>query len=261
VTAEAYSVSQKFPAAPRREFVTDRHYLLYSAAGSMRLEAEGRVWALPPARAALIAAGRPVHVTLPQAVSACSVLFNAAFIPPPCATLTVVNMSPLARELILHCRDWTDPENALDPYGRQIFLTLAAVVAKLAATPSQASIPVPNSRGLAQALALTEQRIAGNPDFATIAGEVAMTPRSLARYFAAEMGMTWRQALRRLRMIRALELLSDESATISETAFAVGYASLSAFNSAFREFVGETPTSYRLGLRRAGEAGPLPYAN
>jgi AraC-like DNA-binding protein len=242
VTAEAYSVSQEFPAAARREFVTDRHYLLYSAA----------------ARAALIAAGRPVHVTLPQSVTACSVLYDATFIAHPPTTLTVVNMSPLARELILHCRNWTNREKELDPYARQIFLTLAVVVAKLATTPSRASIPVPTSRGLAQALALTEQRIAGTPDFATIAAEVAMTPRSLARYFANEMGMTWRQALRRLRMIRALELLAEESANISETAFAVGYASLSAFNSAFREFVGETPTAYRLGLRVAGEARPEP---
>lgn len=250
MTAEAYSVSRTFSAAPRSEFLFDRHYLLYSAAGAMRLEAEGKVWALPPARAALIAAGRSIQVTLPQAVVACSVLFDTAFIPPPAAALTVVNMSPLARELILHCSTWKDPEEPLDSYARQLFLTLAAVVARLAATPSQAAMPAPKSRGLAQALALTEERIAADPDFETIAAEVAMTPRSLARRFATEMGMTWRQALRRLRMIHALELLADESASITGTAFAVGYTSLSAFNIAFREFVGETPTAYRRGLRR-----------
>jgi AraC-like DNA-binding protein len=256
VAAEAYSVSRTFAATPRREFLTDRHYLLYSAAGSMRLEADGKVWALPPARAALIAAGQPVHVTLTQTVIACSVLFDAAFIPHPRTALTVVNMSALARELILHCRAWTDPETALDPYGRQIFLTLAAVVTRLTSTPSPAAMPAPKSRGIAQAMALTEQRIAGALDFEAIAAEVAMTPRSLARHFATEMGMTWRQALRRLRMIRALELLAEESANITETAFAVGYTSLSAFNAAFREFVGETPTAYRRGLRAAGDAGP-----
>ena len=83
-----------------------------------------------------------------------------------------------------------------------------------------------------------------------------MTPRSLARRFATEMGMTWRQALRRLRMIHALELLAEGTGSITETAFAVGYTSLSAFNIAFLEFVGETPTSYRRGLRGADDARP-----
>src|SRR3954465_7627124 len=43
VTAEAYSVFRTFPASPRAEFLTDRHYLLYSAAGAMRLEADSKV--------------------------------------------------------------------------------------------------------------------------------------------------------------------------------------------------------------------------
>jgi len=60
------------------------------------------------------------------------------------------------------------------------------------------------------------------------------------------------QSLRRLRMIRALELLAEDSAGITKIAFTVGYTSLSAFNAAFREFVGETPSSYQQGLRGAG---------
>jgi AraC-like DNA-binding protein len=223
----------------------------------MRLEAEGKVWALPPARAALIAAGRPVEVTLPQPVVACSVLFDRNFIAPPAATLTVVNMSRLARELILHCGAWTDPDRPLDPYGRQLYLTLAAVVAKLAAVPSAVAMPAARSTALSRALALTEERIAAAPDFETIAAQVAMTPRSLARRFAAELGMTWRQALRRLRMIRALELLAEDSASITQTAYSVGYTSLSAFNAAFLEFIGETPSAYRRSLQSAGQARPM----
>ena len=247
--AEAYSVSSTFPAAPRSEFKTDRHYLLYSVSGAMRLEADGKVWALPPARAALIAAGRPIHVTLPQAVRSCSVLFDPEFVAPPVASLTVVNMSPLARELILACGGWTDPDRPLDTYGRQLFLALAAVIAKLAVTPSEAAMPTPTSRGLVEAMTIMEARLAEDLAFEAIAQEIGMTPRSLARRFAAEMGMTWRQALRRVRMIRALELLADSSANVTQTAFTVGYSSLSAFNAAFFDFVGETPTSYRNNIR------------
>jgi AraC-like DNA-binding protein len=254
VAAEAYSVFQTFPAASRAEFSSDRHYLLYAAAGSMRLEAEGKLWALPPARAALVATGHSIHVTLPHRVVACCVLFEPGFIPKPASNLAVFNVNSLARELILHCGSWTDRDTELDPYGRQIFRTLAAVIARQAATPSRAALPAPRSKALIRALMLTEERISGDPDFTAIATEIAMTPRSLARRFASEMGMTWRQALRRLRIIRALELLAEDHASVTEVAFAVGYTSLSAFNAAFLDIAGETPTSYRRSLRTAAAA-------
>jgi transcriptional regulator GlxA family with amidase domain len=109
-------------------------------------------------------------------------------------------------------------------------------------------MPAAKSPGLVRAMAWTEERMAEAPDFETLARDIAMTPRSLARRFAGEMGMTWRQALRRLRMIRALELLAEPAASITQTAFAVGYSSLSAFNAAFLDFTGETPSSYRYSL-------------
>lgn len=255
-TAEAYSVARLFPPTVRAEFRFDRHYLLYCTAGTMRLEAEGKVWSLPPSRAAIIAAGRSIHVTLPQAVMACSVLFDRTFIPAPTEALTVINMSPLARELILTCRIWTDVNKPLDPYARQLFATLAAVASQLAATPSNAAMPLPRSSGVAAAVQLTEQQMANAPDFASIARDVAMTERSLARHFSDEMGMTWRQALRQLRIIRAMELLGTNDTTITQAAYTVGYASLSAFNAAFLEISGQTPTAYRIGI----EGASLPYA-
>jgi transcriptional regulator GlxA family with amidase domain len=88
--------------------------------------------------------------------------------------------------------------------------------------------------------------------FEAVADAVAMTPRSLARRFEAEMGMTWRMALRHLRVIRSLDHLAGGS-TVTQAAFAVGYSSLSAFNAAFREIMDETPTSFsRAVARQAG---------
>lgn len=254
--AEAYSVVGVFPPAERAEFSFDRHYLLYCTAGSMRLEAQGNVWSLTPSRAALIAARQSVHVSLPRTVTACSVLFDTGFIPSPATALVVVNMNSLARELILACRGWTETDRPLSPYAQKIFAALAAVVGQLAVKPSNATMPVPATGGVAAAMALTEQRMADSPDFASIARDVAMTERSLARHFANEMQMTWRQALRRLRVIRAMELLAEEGATITETAYAVGYSSLSAFNAAFMEVSGETPTAYRTGMGNAHRFDP-----
>ncbi len=87
------------------------------------------------------------------------------------------------------------------------------------------------------------------PQFDAIASAVGQSPRSLSRSFAKDLGMTWGQALRRLRMIRAVEALAASDASVLNVALAVGYGSLSAFNAAFLDFTGQTPSAYRASFR------------
>jgi AraC-like DNA-binding protein len=249
---EAYAFFQDFAPEPTRTFQVDRHYLLYASKGAMRLEAEGRAWSLPPARAALIAAGKPIEITIAQPMTVCSVLFDPGFTSTPPAALTVFEMTSLAREMILECRQWGPDDGPLSDYARQMFTTLSAVTWRLAESPSPAVMPVGRSPAVRRALELTENRIAEETSFVDIADAVAATPRSLSRHLADEIGMTWRQALRRIRMIRAIEALSATPAPVTEVAMAVGYGSLSAFNAAFRDFTGMTPTDYRASFHIPG---------
>lgn len=242
---KAYCLHSSFEPAEPAEFKTDRHYLLYALEGTLRLEAQGRRWSLPPARAALIAAGQPVTISILSKLTSASVLFAPDFIAAPRKILSVFDVSPLARELIYECRAWGPDSGPLSTYAERLFATLAAVVATLAQNPNPCYLPTPSSRALERALALTEKHHAGSPDFKTIARETGQSPRSLARRFADEMGMTWRQALRRIRIIRAVEALAESNAPITEIALAVGYNSLSAFNGAFRDLTGKSPSEYR----------------
>jgi AraC-like DNA-binding protein len=85
--------------------------------------------------------------------------------------------------------------------------------------------------------------------FEDLAAEVGLAPRSLARRFADETGMTWRAVLRRQRLLRAIEELATSDAPVTKIAFTVGYSSLSAFNAAFQDLTGRTPTEYRASFR------------
>ena len=122
---------------------------------------------------------------------------------------------------------------------------------RLAETPSPASMPAPACPVLARALALTAEQIDAAPSFAAIARAAGQSERGLARLFAAETGLTWRACLRRMRMIRAIEALAGTGDSVTEVALAVGYSSISAFNAAFRDFTGRTPTDYRASFRQA----------
>ena len=246
---EAFCFHRSFEPADPSEFRMDRHYFLYALEGTLRLEALGRRWTLPPARGALIAANEPVTLTILSRLTSASVLFSPEFTALPAQPLSIFDMSPLARELVRECRGWGADNAPLTPYARQVFATLAEVVWRLAQTPSPCYLPVPSSAGLARALALTEEQADGLPKFTDIARASGQSPRALARRFADELGMTWREALRRIRIIRAVEALAASEASVTEIAMAVGYQSLSAFNAAFRDLVGTSPTDYRDSFR------------
>ncbi|MFD9736721.1 AraC family transcriptional regulator [Umezawaea sp. NPDC059074] len=245
VTRPAYSFVRSFAAGPTRDLQVERHYLLCASAGALRLEAEGRTWVLPPARAALIRAGRPIRVGVPRPVTTASVLFDTGFAPVPPSSLTVFDLSPLARGLVAECGQWGESEEPLTPYAVALFTALAAVAWRLAEQPSPVVVPSGRTPELRSALRLTEERLGGPVRFEDIANEVGLAPRSLARRFADETGMTWRAVLRRLRLLRAIEELAAGDEPVTRIAFAVGYSSLSAFNAAFLELTGRTPTDYR----------------
>ena len=245
---EAYCFHQSFNPAGPTEFRMDQHYLLYAREGTMRLEAEGRRWTLPPARAALIAAGHPITVTILSKLTTASVLFAPGFIPDPPTALSVFEVTPLARELIAECRAW-GPGSTLDDYARRIFAIMGDVALRLAQTPTPSSLPAPSSPALKRALELTEAEAAGAPTFEQIAKASGQSPRALSRRFAGEMGMTWRESLRRIRLIRAIEALATTDHSVTQIALEVGYGSLSAFNAAFRDLTGQSPGTYRTSFR------------
>lgn len=244
---KATVIHGEFPAGGPIEFRDTRHYLLYARSGLLRLEAEGRRWSLPPARAALIAAGQPITFWLPQPVTALSVLFDPDWAPPPAKPLTAFDLSPLARSLLDELRPCTDGPR--DGYDLQLFDTLRQTIWRLSETPYPASRPTGKTALVIRALDMTEAQLGEAPTFAALARELAVTERTLARRIRAETGMTWSANLRLMRILRAAEDLAASNNGITEIALATGYASLSAFNAAFRELVGMTPSEYRDSCR------------
>ena len=249
MTGKAYSFVRTFAPEPARDLCVERHYLLCASAGALRLEAQGQAWLLPPARAALIEAGRPIRVRIPQPVTTASVLFDTGFTQAPPAPLTVFDLTPLARALLAECSTWGESNDPLTAYEETLFAALAAVTWQLAEQPSPIVVPAGRSPELRRVLQLTEDRLGDQVRFEDLADQVGLAPRSLARRFADETGTTWRAIRRRMRVMRAIEELAASDAPVTKIAFKVGYTSLSAFNAAFRELTGRAPTEYRATFR------------
>jgi AraC-like DNA-binding protein len=226
------------------------HYLLYASTGAFTLTVGHARWLLPPQRAAWLAAHTPMRLMAAGTGTTSSVLFTAASIPDLAFVCRVFVVSPLAREMILHAMQWVrtrDPDPALPANQRAIpfFQALADVCLDLAAAPDEFWLPQAQSPELTAALDYSLAHLDETLTVGAVAAAVHVSERTLARRFAEETGMTWRQYLRRARLIRAMELLADADPKIIDIAYAVGFTSLSAFNHAFRDFAGETPGSYR----------------
>lgn len=247
----AYCFAQSFTAEPERSAVFDRHYLLYAASGMMTLSVgEGR-WTLPPSRAAWIPAGQSIGFAIPRRMDCCSVLFSTDGIEAP-ARVTVFVLPPLVRDMILHSRRWgrdQASDHAGDPIAETFFRALADLAREAALQPGHSLIPHGRSAAVRAAISFTGQRLETPVTFAGIAALVHLSPRALSRRILAETGLSWGQILQRQRMAHAAELLTQDASGIVETAFACGYASISAFTTAFRGFTGQSPAAFRAAQR------------
>lgn len=248
---DAYCFHKEFEPADTQTFRLDRHYLLYARSGTLRLQADGKRWTLPPARAAFIPAAKEVQVSILTQVTSASVLFAAEFHRCFPDKLSVFEITPLCRELVRECTVWGLERRELDDYAHLLFKTLAGVVSRLSEQSSRCFLPMPNSECLKEALNLTEAGLNRGLSFKRICAECAQSPRSLARRFSEEMGMSWRDVVKRMRIIRAVEQLATTDASITEVSLDCGYNSVSAFNVAFRELMDQTPRELRMSIRQA----------
>jgi len=80
-------------------------------------------------------------------------------------------------------------------------------------------------------------------DTTALAEQMAMSRSALYRAFDEETDTTPSALITEVRMERATELLRDGEGTVTQVAYAVGYNTLSSFSRAFREYVGQSPST------------------
>ena len=104
---------------------------------------------------------------------------------------------------------------------------------------------------LKKALQLIHSQYEEDLSMASIAKGSGLSLRSLNRLFLEQVGMTPKQALVRVRIEKARELIISGRLSVSDAAFEVGYRSLSPFIHAFRQVTGQLPSEiHRIGRKQ-----------
>jgi AraC-like DNA-binding protein len=135
--------------------------------------------------------------------------------------------------------------------ARGLLHALLAAVVRAHAEAERLSPPAP-SPAVAAALAWMEARLCEPFTVEEAAAAAGMGAAAFHERFAREVGETpadWR-ARRRIERAKR-RLLDDPAASVTDTAFALGFASSQYFATAFRRYTGLTPSGFR---RRAASA-------
>ncbi len=237
VTANDYAAGSVFPDHAHR-----RGQFAFASRGTISLTTpEGR-WLVPPQRACWVPAGVAHAMTMRGPVTMLNVFVaaeevEAVQLPARCC---VYGVSALLRHLL---DDAVDLPALYDVDGRAGRL-MQLLVAEIAAMPRLSlHAPLPRDPRLARVC----QQMFDAPSIATALDQVAaaagMSRRTFTRQFRAETGVGFAEWRQQVCLLAAIERL-DAGLPVTRVALDLGYASPSAFSSAFRRVLGQAPSRY-----------------
>ena len=218
-----------------------RDQFLYSVTGLMRVRTQAEAWIVPPDRAVYLPA-RVEHSIGIRGLVTMSTLYITPRVEDglPVAP-TVLEVSPLLRELVLAL---IDEPVVYDEQGRGGALAelIFSEIARARRLPLV--IPMPRDPRLLRVCNAMLADPASRRTLDDWAGDAGASVRTLARLFDEELSVgfvAWRQ---RVRFHNAVEaIVAGEP--IKLVAERNGYRSASAFSAAFRSIMGQVPSSLR----------------
>lgn len=228
---------------PRHCFAGHAHtwnQLVYAISGVLTVTIEGSCFVIPSEQAAWVPTGMRHRVGSLLGAEFRSLWLDDGICAGIATNCVVFSVSPLLRALIIEAAKLQDEQDA-DGYASRVVHLVVDQLRR--AQPLPAALPWPRQGPI---VALCETLYADPADQRgpeQWGAEVGLSARTLARRFNEEVGMPLGQWRRRLRLIKAVEMLGS-GCSVTQTALDLGYGSPSAFIYAFRREMGLSPQAY-----------------
>ena len=214
--------------------------LLYSSYGVMKCEAAQGLWMVPPQTAVWIPPGTRHNVRSVETVSGYCLFLEPRSVPTMPKLCCTISVSSLLRELLARCAKIPVLYPVKGPEARLV----SVILDELAIAPAEKlHLPMPITPSLRQ---IADKMMSAPANWSKVsqwAEDVGMSERSLNRHFRQEIGMSlgrWRQ---QLRIILALQMLS-QGKSVKCIANDLGYEDASSFVTMFGKMTGTSPGRY-----------------
>lgn len=230
--AESLSGSSWAPAH-RHDWVQ----LSYAVSGVLAVRTSAGSFIAPPQRAIWVPAGIEHEVTTSARAEMRSLYVQRGACARQEDACEVLEVTPLARELIVAASGLKPEYDEGGPQGRLVAVLLDEIAALRAVA---FNLPMPADARLQRLCAALQAAPDDGRTLAQWGREVGLTERSLARLFVKETGFSFGDWRLRLRLLLSLGALEGGD-SVTRVALDMGYASTSAFIAAFRRSFGLTP--------------------
>lgn len=217
-----------------------RAQLVWSDRGIMKVAVPGSQWLVPNSHAIWVPGGIEHEMTANSEVTTCFIFVDqnaCQSMPNRCC---VLQMTKLMQQLLIHFLTLSETNIPKDRLQR-LALVIMDEMTELNETPLD--LPA----GLSARLKKITFCLINNEEkpktLSQVASQFALSERTLERLFKKETGLTFSEWNRRMKFIRAIELLNEDKSSV-EIAAILGYRSASAFIAAFKKQFGTTPQLY-----------------
>lgn len=204
------------------------------------METAQGMWILPPSRALWIPSEVPHTVRMSGTVSLRTIYLKPKIVRGLPRSCTVVHVSPLLKELILHICQFENL-NRRKQSPRHVIGMLLDLLHSSEVLPLE--LPRPADLRAEKVAAYFVLNPCSTLPIDEICRRAGASKRTIERVFRHDTQMTlgkWRQQLRLMHSVRLLA----EGTKIASVALETGYSSPSAFISMFRRQLGTTPGQY-----------------
>lgn len=212
-----------------------RGQLLYTRQGCIRIDLAQQLCLLPPSRAAWIPAGVSHRAVMQRSVDYRSIYLVGDLCHGLPQQVCVIEVSPLLRALLEPMATAAfDTDWQTGRFAHLLGLCLSEIND---AVQQPMLLPLPRDKRLTSLLAVPDRL---PPTLHVLEQQIGASSRTIGRIFQRETGMSYQQWRQQWRLMRAIELLATER-SLSYCAFALGFASDSAFIAFFKSITGSTP--------------------
>jgi AraC-like DNA-binding protein/quercetin dioxygenase-like cupin family protein len=223
----------------------DSHQLLYATSGVMRLYASEKVWIVPDRRAVFIPAEVSHSIKMHGKVEMRTLYIDPEKFESSQGVLKVISVNNLMRELIIAL----SKESAVYQLGSRCekIAQLIEIEFELA-QKEQLYIPLPVDSRLQIICASLLAKPSDTRSLDCWGDACGTSIRTLNRLFEKDLGMSFRQWRKLVRIHSSIEDLS-QGLSIEQTAKRNGYRSPSAYSSVFKSIIGQPPSSFNKELK------------
>lgn len=220
--------------------------LIYAIRGVMHVRAGQGVWLIPPHFGLWIPAWTSHAIRMPEAVSMRTLYMRRGFVTRLPQTCTVINITPLLRELIVEAVRLKELR-----VRQKLHCSLGDVLVWQleSASPMPTSVTFPQDSRARVIAGAVMRNPADRRSLAIHCESVGTSVRTIQRVFRREVGSDFEFWRRQVRLMKAVELLVS-GLSVKEVGFALGYRQPTAFVEMFRGILGTTPGAWIQALQR-----------